>query len=116
MVGVAKDVSRGLVDRGLARAGGGVGAGACMDLQGVEAVGHLGLSPGVLDAEASGAGRGWQPPRGRGKLGRNRGEGAMIGIERSAEVAAAQAEGRAVVALESTIITHGMPWPQNVET
>lgn len=40
----------------------------------------------------------------------------MIGIEWSAEVAAAQAEGRAVVALESTIITHGMPWPQNVET
>ncbi|SHH16937.1 pseudouridine-5'-phosphate glycosidase [Marivita hallyeonensis] len=25
-------------------------------------------------------------------------------------------EGRAVVALESTIITHGMPWPQNLET
>jgi pseudouridine-5'-phosphate glycosidase len=34
----------------------------------------------------------------------------------SAEVRAAQAEGRAVVALESTIITHGMPWPQNLET
>jgi pseudouridine-5'-phosphate glycosidase len=34
----------------------------------------------------------------------------------SDEVRAAQAEGRAVVALESTIITHGMPWPQNVET
>ncbi len=30
-------------------------------------------------------------------------------------VAAALAEGRAVVALESTIITHGMPFPQNVE-
>ncbi|MFO1173973.1 MAG: pseudouridine-5'-phosphate glycosidase [Paracoccaceae bacterium] len=34
----------------------------------------------------------------------------------SAEVAAARAEGRAIVALESTIITHGMPWPQNLET
>lgn len=33
----------------------------------------------------------------------------------SAEVAAARAEGRPLVALESTIITHGMPWPQNVE-
>lgn len=32
------------------------------------------------------------------------------------EVADALAEGRAVVALESTIITHGMPWPRNVET
>jgi pseudouridylate synthase len=32
------------------------------------------------------------------------------------EVAEALAAGRAVVALESTIITHGMPWPQNVET
>lgn len=34
----------------------------------------------------------------------------------SAEVAAARAEKRPIVALESTIITHGMPWPQNVET
>lgn len=32
------------------------------------------------------------------------------------EVAAALGEGRAVVALESTIITHGMPYPQNLET
>ncbi|WP_118134969.1 pseudouridine-5'-phosphate glycosidase [Oceanicella sp. SM1341] len=32
------------------------------------------------------------------------------------EVAAALAQGRAVVALESTIITHGMPWPENLET
>ncbi|QDL94392.1 pseudouridine-5'-phosphate glycosidase (plasmid) [Paroceanicella profunda] len=32
------------------------------------------------------------------------------------EVAAALSAGRAVVALESTIITHGMPWPQNLET
>lgn len=32
------------------------------------------------------------------------------------EVQTAQAEGRAVVALESTIITHGMPYPHNVET
>ena len=31
-------------------------------------------------------------------------------------VAAALAEGRGVVALESTIITHGMPWPANLET
>ncbi len=32
------------------------------------------------------------------------------------EVATALAEGRAVVALESTIITHGMPWPENLQT
>ena len=32
------------------------------------------------------------------------------------EVQAALAEGHPVVALESTIISHGMPWPQNVET
>jgi pseudouridylate synthase len=32
------------------------------------------------------------------------------------EVAKALAESRPVVALESTIITHGMPYPQNVET
>ncbi|MGR3434726.1 MAG: pseudouridine-5'-phosphate glycosidase [Shimia sp.] len=33
----------------------------------------------------------------------------------SPTVAAALADGRPVVALESTIITHGMPWPQNLE-
>ena len=32
------------------------------------------------------------------------------------EVAQAIAEGKPVVALESTIISHGMPYPQNVET
>jgi pseudouridine-5'-phosphate glycosidase len=32
------------------------------------------------------------------------------------EVAAARAAGAPVVALESTIITHGMPYPQNLET
>lgn len=32
------------------------------------------------------------------------------------EVAKALAEGKAVVALESTIISHGMPYPQNVKT
>jgi pseudouridine-5'-phosphate glycosidase len=32
------------------------------------------------------------------------------------EVAAALRERRPVVALESTIISHGMPWPRNVET
>jgi pseudouridine-5'-phosphate glycosidase len=34
----------------------------------------------------------------------------------SPEVAQAAADGSAIVALESTIITHGMPFPQNVET
>ena len=37
-------------------------------------------------------------------------------IHYSPEVADARAAGHAIVALESTIITHGMPWPQNVET
>ncbi|MBT8411785.1 MAG: pseudouridine-5'-phosphate glycosidase [Octadecabacter sp.] len=40
----------------------------------------------------------------------------MIPLILSPEVAAAQAAGAPVVALESTIITHGMPYPQNVET
>ena len=31
------------------------------------------------------------------------------------EVKAALAEGKPVVALESTIISHGMPFPQNLE-
>ncbi|MEM0949488.1 MAG: pseudouridine-5'-phosphate glycosidase [Pseudomonadota bacterium] len=34
----------------------------------------------------------------------------------SPEVAEARATGRPIVALESTIITHGMPWPRNFET
>ncbi len=37
-------------------------------------------------------------------------------LKYSAEVTKARAEGLPVVALESTIITHGMPYPQNVET
>ena len=37
-------------------------------------------------------------------------------LEISSPVAEALDEGRAVVALESTIITHGMPYPRNVET
>ena len=37
-------------------------------------------------------------------------------IQLSPEVAAARAAGKPVVALESTIIAHGMPWPQNLET
>jgi pseudouridine-5'-phosphate glycosidase len=40
----------------------------------------------------------------------------MIPIARSAEVADAQARRRPVVALESTIVTHGLPWPQNLQT
>ncbi len=37
-------------------------------------------------------------------------------LEVSPEVRNALAEGKPVVALESTIISHGMPYPQNVET
>ena len=37
-------------------------------------------------------------------------------LKLSNEVAAALAENKPVVALESTIISHGMPYPQNVET
>ncbi len=40
----------------------------------------------------------------------------MTEIAHSPEVAHALATGAPVVALESTIITHGMPYPQNVET
>ena len=37
-------------------------------------------------------------------------------IELSEEVRAAKEQGKPVVALESTIISHGMPYPQNVQT
>ena len=40
----------------------------------------------------------------------------MTLVTKSPEVAAALAAGRAVVALESTIVTHGLPWPRNLET
>lgn len=39
----------------------------------------------------------------------------MIDLQYSAEVRAARARATPLVALESTIITHGMPWPQNIE-
>jgi pseudouridine-5'-phosphate glycosidase len=39
----------------------------------------------------------------------------QIDTRYSVEVAQARANGRPIVALESTIITHGMPWPQNAE-
>jgi len=39
----------------------------------------------------------------------------MIPLHRSPEVAEAQRTGTPVVALESTIITHGLPAPQNIE-
>ena len=37
-------------------------------------------------------------------------------LEVSPEVQQALDQGKPVVALESTIISHGMPYPQNVET
>lgn len=40
----------------------------------------------------------------------------MLPLTFAPEVDAALRAGQPVVALESTIITHGMPWPQNVET
>ncbi len=40
----------------------------------------------------------------------------MIPLTLSPEVAEARAAGRPIVALESTIVSHGMPFPQNVET
>jgi len=39
----------------------------------------------------------------------------VIDIQYSAEVRAAKDAGQPIVALESTIITHGMPYPQNIE-
>jgi pseudouridine-5'-phosphate glycosidase len=39
----------------------------------------------------------------------------ILPLEYSAEVTEALAKGRPIVALESTIITHGMPWPRNVQ-
>lgn len=40
----------------------------------------------------------------------------MIPLRYSPDVAEAKAAGRPLVALESTIITHGMPYPQNLRT
>jgi len=37
-------------------------------------------------------------------------------LDVAGEVAVALRDGRAVVALESTIVAHGMPWPHNAET
>ena len=43
-------------------------------------------------------------------------ETSALPIVYSEEVAAARAAGKPIVALESTIITHGMPYPENVTT
>lgn len=43
-------------------------------------------------------------------------DGSSALLDVAPEVATAIAEGQAVVALESTIVCHGMPYPQNVET
>ena len=40
----------------------------------------------------------------------------MIQLHFSPEVQAAREDGFPVVALETTIVTHGMPWPRNLET
>jgi pseudouridine-5'-phosphate glycosidase len=48
----------------------------------------------------------------KGNAVRNEGD---LPITISAEVASAIAEGRPVVALESTIIAHGLPWPRNLD-
>ncbi|HJU21527.1 MAG TPA: pseudouridine-5'-phosphate glycosidase [Casimicrobiaceae bacterium] len=37
-------------------------------------------------------------------------------VDLGSEVAGALRAGRPIVALESTLIAHGMPWPQNIET
>src|SRR6185437_3356707 len=59
---------------------------------------------------------GGQPSEGAPAL-RVRAAAAMSGVvDTSGEVADALAAGRPLVALESTLIAHGMPWPQNVET
>ncbi|MFG5410508.1 pseudouridine-5'-phosphate glycosidase [Piscinibacter sakaiensis] len=41
---------------------------------------------------------------------------ADLPLDFSPAVAAARAAGRPLVALESTLVAHGMPWPQNLET
>ncbi|HEV3385604.1 MAG TPA: pseudouridine-5'-phosphate glycosidase [Gemmata sp.] len=40
----------------------------------------------------------------------------MSGLSLSAEIIAALADGQPVVAMESTLIAHGLPWPTNLET
>src|SRR2546421_2838594 len=37
-------------------------------------------------------------------------------LQTNRDVAAAQADGKPVIALESTVIAHGLPRPQNIET
>jgi pseudouridine-5'-phosphate glycosidase len=37
-------------------------------------------------------------------------------VDLSVEAASALSQNKAIVALESTIITHGMPYPRNLET
>jgi len=67
-------------------------------------------------------GRGWRrraararPPAAIGRRALSGGTGGGGAVAVHPEVAQALAAGRAVVALESTIISHGMPYPANLE-
>ena len=63
------------------------------------------------------AGGGGGARRGARRVGApHRRRGGMIPLRFGAEVAAARAAGRPLVALETTIVTHGMPHPVNLET
>lgn len=59
------------------------------------------------------AGRAWRAAE---KETRRQGRKGPMGVAVSPEVEAALARGGAVVALESTIICHGMPYPKNLQT
>lgn len=49
-------------------------------------------------------------------LGRHSRRYSALPLVYSEEVSRAKADGTPIVALESTIITHGMPYPKNLET
>jgi pseudouridine-5'-phosphate glycosidase len=60
---------------------------------------------------------GLQIPAGAGGTeGEAAGMNRAMPVQLAPEVSAALEDGRAVVALESTLITHGLPWPANFET
>src|SRR6185369_2921782 len=73
---------------------GAVGAGGCGDHGGVAPYGRSGADCGPAPRKA----------------------GAMTGLRIAPEIQEALAAGRPVVALETTIVTHGMPYPENVAT
>ncbi len=91
-------------------------AGPIIDVTGAGDAAVAGLVFGLLQGKRPDVGSGlWTNPRGPRHRQPAIHSGVIMQVQCSKPVAAALKAGKPVVALESTIIAHGMPFPQNLE-